>query len=138
MDADWLVQLATSGATTLVTAAATELWKDTRQGFLRMLGRGDSRREELAGQRLDALAEAVQQAPEAQRDAVRRQQAQMWQTRLADLLQEDPEMAHGLQELIAGMQQRQSAASQQWVSAGRDAFVAGRDQNFGSGSSRPS
>jgi hypothetical protein len=75
MDADWLVQLATSGATTLVTAAATELWKDARAGFLRMLGRGDPRREELAGQRLDALAEAVQQAPEQQRDLVRREQA---------------------------------------------------------------
>jgi hypothetical protein len=138
MDAEWLVQLATSGATTLVTAAATELWKDTRQGFLRMLGRGDPQREELAGQRLDALAEAVQQAPEPQRDAVRRQQAQMWQTRLADLLQEDPEMAQGLRELTKSLQQRQPAGSQQWVSAGRDAFVAGRDQHFGTGSSRPS
>src|SRR4051794_34691874 len=120
MDADWLVQLATAGATTLVTAAATELWKDTRQGFLRMLGCGDPRREQLAGQRLDALAEAVQQAPEPQRHVVRRQQAQIWQTRLADLLQEDPEMAQRLRELTESLQQRQPTGSQQWVSAGRD------------------
>lgn len=138
MDAGWLMELATSGATTLVTAAATELWKDARAGFVRVLGRGNPEREELAGVRLDALAEAVQQAPDPQRDVVRREQALVWQTRLADLLEEDPSVAQVLRELTDELQQHQPAAQQQWVSAGRDAFVAGRDQRFGTGSSRPS
>lgn len=138
MDADWLMQLATSGATTRASAAATELWQDARAGFVRTLGRGNLECEELAGVRLDALVEAVQLVPEPQRDVVRRQQALVWQTRLADLLQEDPNVAQALRELTNDLQQRQPAVQRQWVWAGRDAFVAGRDQHFATGSSRPS
>ncbi|WIN00120.1 hypothetical protein ACTOB_003804 [Actinoplanes oblitus] len=101
MDAEWLVQLASSGATTLVTAAATDLWKDLRPAFTRLLGRGDPQREIEAGQQLDALAATVEQVPEEQQDVVRREQAQQWQTQLADLLHEHPQAAEALERIVA-------------------------------------
>lgn len=79
------------------------------------------------------LAKSVQQVPEPQRDA-----ALVWQTWLADLLQEDPSVAQVLRELIDDLQQRQPAMQRQWVPVGWDAFVAGREPRVVTGSSRQS
>src|SRR4051794_7481393 len=99
MDADWLVQLATSGATTLIGAAATDIWKDARAGFARLFGRGDADREALAAKRLDALTATVEQADVSERDTIREQLLPVWQTRLTDLLEED----QGTADLLRGL-----------------------------------
>ncbi|TDB81056.1 hypothetical protein [Micromonospora sp. KC721] len=115
MDTDWLVQLATSGATTLVGAAATDAWQQARLGFARLLGRGDAGRQELVTARLDRLASAVEQADAAERDLVRQQLLPAWQARLADLLEEDPAAAATLSGLRDELQSQLPAVQRQWV-----------------------
>jgi hypothetical protein len=58
-----ILALLTTGASTLVAAAATDAWKVARPGFLRLLGRGDSQRETETARRLDTLATVVEHAP---------------------------------------------------------------------------
>jgi hypothetical protein len=115
VDADWLQQLATSGATTLVGAAATDVWQQARKGFARLLGRSDSGQEELAAKRLDALTAAVEQADVSERDMVRRLLLPAWQTELRDLLKEDPTTANTLRGLRDELQALLPTAQQQWV-----------------------
>ena len=115
--AEWLLALAKSGATTLVGAAATDVWQQARAGFARLFGRGDAQREALAASRLDALAVAVEQAggPGTELDAVRQRQQAVWETRLGDLLEEDPEVAQALRRLCAELLPQLPAAQQQWL-----------------------
>jgi hypothetical protein len=115
MDTDWLVQLAASGATTLIGAAATDIWKDARAGFARLFGRGDADREALAAKRLDALTAAVEQADASERETIRQQQLPVWQIRLTDLLEEDPGTADMLRGLRDELQARLPTPQQQWV-----------------------
>jgi hypothetical protein len=115
MDADWLAQLAVSGATTLIGAAATDAWDQAREGFVRLLGRGDTDREAVAGRRLDQLTATVAQAEADERDAVREQQLPAWRTRLADLLEEDPRSAEPLRDLRDRLAKELPAPQQQWV-----------------------
>lgn len=90
-----------TGATTLVTAAATDLWNRlARPGFARLFGRGDADREAKAARRLDALAATVEQAPADKRVEVRAQQQSQWLTRLQDLAEDDPTVLDDLQALV--------------------------------------
>ncbi|GGM46734.1 hypothetical protein ACFFX1_18840 [Dactylosporangium sucinum] len=115
MDLAWLAQVGMTGAAALVQAVATDGWQLARDGFARLLGRGDPGREGLAGQRLDALAAEVEQAPADQRDEVRRRLLPAWQTRLTDLVEEDPALAEALVALRDEVLERLPAAQQQWV-----------------------
>lgn len=115
MDVGWLAQLGTTGALVLVQAAATDVWQLARTGFARLLGRGDRAREAVAERRLDALAAEVEQALPAQRDEVRRRLLPAWQTRLADLVEEDPAAADALQVLRDELLTRLPTPQQQWV-----------------------
>jgi hypothetical protein len=115
MDADVLVQLATSGATTLIGAAATDLWKDARAGFIKLFGRGDAGREAAAARRLDSLTATVESVDPDERDSVREQQLPVWRTRLEDLLEEDPGAAEQLRGLRDDLAARLPVPQQQWV-----------------------
>ncbi|MFG1954828.1 hypothetical protein [Micromonospora sp. NPDC048830] len=115
MDLGLLAQLGTTGALVLVQAAATDVWQLARAGFTRLLGRGDREREAVAERRLDALAAEVEQALPAQRDEVRRRLLPAWQTRLGDLMEEDPAAADALQVLRDELLARLPAPQQQWV-----------------------
>ncbi|MGN9805598.1 hypothetical protein [Micromonospora sp. L32] len=115
MDAGLAVQLATSAATTLVAAAATDAWRSARSGFARLLGRGDPHAEEVAGRRLDALADEVVDAPADQREEVRQQALATWQVRLSDLLEERPEDAEPMLVLLEEVQTRLPPVQQQGV-----------------------
>jgi hypothetical protein len=97
---EWLITLSMSGATALVAAAATDAWQEIREGFRKLLGRGDPDRERLAERRLDEVAAEVEQADETARDGVREAQVSVWRTRLADLLEEEPGQAEALRALI--------------------------------------
>ena len=99
-----LAALLAAGATTVVTAAATDAWALARAGFGRLLGRGDARRESAEIARLDALAEAIEQAPVEERDELRQRLQNGWLVRLGDLVEDDPAAAqelHGLVEELA-------------------------------------
>jgi hypothetical protein len=93
MVADWITALAATGASTLVSAAATDGWRAARSGFARLFGRGDLAREQLTAARLDAL---VRDLDDPDHDG----QARAWATRLADLLEEHPSAANELRSLI--------------------------------------
>lgn len=112
---DWLLGLATAAAAALVQAAATDTWRVARTGFVRLLGRGDRQREALTERRLDALATSVEQEPAAQRDEVRRRLLPAWQTRLADLIEEDPAVADALRKLRDELLARLPTPQQQWI-----------------------
>lgn len=112
---DWLAQLATSGATTLVGAAATDAWQHARDGFARLLGRGREDREAVAERRLQALAAEVERAPLDERAGLRQRLLPAWQTRLADLLEEDPAAAELLRGLVDEVRERLPSVQQQWV-----------------------
>jgi hypothetical protein len=104
-----------TGAATLVQAAATEAWELARSGFARLLGRGDQEREAIVARRLDALASEVEQSPIEQRDELRQRLLPAWQTRLADLIEENPAAADALRNLRDELLTRLPASQQQWV-----------------------
>ena len=89
MDTSWLVELATSGANTLVSAVATSGWNVVRDGFAQLFGKGDPTRRKVIEARLDSMPDGDERDVDA------------WTTRLSDLLQERPDLAEELRALIA-------------------------------------
>jgi hypothetical protein len=79
-----------------VGAAAGDSWQAARAGVVALFGRGGQRRGELAEQWADQTAAEIEQAPEEQRPQVRERLAPVWQQRLADLVQEYPEVGEEL------------------------------------------
>lgn len=93
-----LASLAVSGATTLVGLMASDGWNAVKARVTRLLGRGqraDVEGELAEGQRQLAVAWA------AGDDAAVAGLEEAWRGRLRQLLQECPEMADALRELIA-------------------------------------
>ena len=110
-----ILSLLNTGAATLVAAAATDAWQQARKGFARLLGRGDQGRERATERRLDALAAAVQQASPEGRAEVCRQLQAAWQVRLGDLIEDDPNIAPSLQDLIERVRTELPIRQQAWV-----------------------
>lgn len=111
---DW-AQLATEGATVLVSAVATDAWQYARDGFTRLLGRGRPDHEEAVGRQLEALATAVERAGDDRRPVVRQQLLPAWQVRVGDLLDQDETAGPALRDLVAELRRRLPPAQQQWV-----------------------
>ncbi len=96
-----LTQLAQTAATTLVAAATTSTWGAARDGFSRLFGRGGG--NELAERRLDETSTEINKASGVERDRLRADLTRTWQTRLADLLDERPEMADEMVALVGAL-----------------------------------
>lgn len=98
MDAE-LVTLASSGASTLVTLMVMDGWAEAKEKFARLLGRkrGDAQTvaEELEGARTQ-----LAQANEEGDGEVAADVTAEWRSRLRRMLQEDPQAAPLLAELI--------------------------------------
>ncbi|MFI7237059.1 hypothetical protein [Streptomyces cyaneofuscatus] len=89
--AEGLIAVAVAGDGAIVQAAGTDAWNGIRNGFARLLGRGENTREQPELERLDqtrAVLEAAEEGGETQRSRSRRSR---WQTRLETLLEELPE-----------------------------------------------
>ena len=123
-----LMALAALAGRTVVAAAATDAWEAAKRGFVRLLGHGDPKKERLAEQRLE---ETRQQLTGTDSEQARTVQVAQWTTRLADLLEEDPDAEADLRTLV---QEIQAALPVGVVSAADHAVAAGRDVNI-SGSS---
>lgn len=119
-----LVALALLAAQTVVAAASTDAWGAAKRGVARLLGRGDPERERLAEQRLDQARDQLVAAPGQHLDRVRADLVAVWRTRLADLLEEDPDVAGDLRALVDQIQAELPADS---VSAGDHSIVASGD-----------
>ncbi len=84
-----LVAVAAAGGGAIVQAAGTDAWTGIRGGFARLLGRGETGREQVELERLDrtrAVLEAAQEGADA--ELVQTAQVARWQTRLETLLEE--------------------------------------------------
>jgi len=116
-----LMALAALAGRTVVAAASTDAWEACKRGFGRLLGRGDPKKEQLAEQRLE---ETRQQLAGADSEQARAAQEAQWTTRLADLLEENPDAEAELQALVREIQAQLPAGV---VSAADHAVAAGRD-----------
>ncbi|GAB3090323.1 hypothetical protein [Micromonospora schwarzwaldensis] len=96
MVAEWLMGVAGAGGSALVGAVATDVWGVARDGLAKLFGRGGDRRAALAQRWADESALTIEGADD--RLAAIEREAQTWQQRLADLLEEFPEAAEDLRE----------------------------------------
>lgn len=123
MPGEVLVALAEFAGQTVAAAAITDAWEGIRGRFARLLGRGDDRRTQIAEQ---WLAQTRKQLTAAGQDPghVREAQAQRWAGRFSDLLDENPEVAVQLRELVEEVAARLATGA---ASAAGHSLAAGRD-----------
>jgi hypothetical protein len=96
-----LIALASTGGTALVTAMVTDSWEGLRARFARLLGHGDARQMEEVAARLEEARATLTGFSGPDLERARAQQEIAWETRLADLLDRDPEAEGELRALVA-------------------------------------
>jgi hypothetical protein len=127
MPGEVLIALAQWAGQTVAAAAVTDVWEAARQKFVRLLGRGDPKRTDLAERWLAQTHEQLTAAAGADLEAARAAQAQRWEGRFADLLDEDPDIEDDLRSLV---QEIAAQLPARMVSAADHAVAAGRDVNI--------
>ncbi|MGK5547828.1 hypothetical protein ACSNOH_24265 [Streptomyces sp. URMC 127] len=131
--------LAAAGGSALVGAAATDAWQTVRTGAARLLGRGDDRQERYAIERLDRTAAEIERATDEDRQQLRDKLRTRWTGQLEMLLEEHPEAADELRELIERVRAEVPAARESWVqnntaeAGGIQYITQGGDINVGHG-----
>jgi hypothetical protein len=102
VSAEIVATLATSGATTIVQAAATDAWSQTKRGFARLLGRGDA--AATAGAEADLEQTSTELATRAGDDLelASRQQRLRWEALLLRLLLDHPDAQAEMEQLLSG------------------------------------
>ena len=126
--AQGLMALASLAGNTVVAAATTDAWEAARRKFARLLGRGDPKQAQLAEQRLDETRQQLSGPDGADLEQIRGGLAAQWATRLADLLEEDPDAEADLRALVREIQAA-LPAGMVWVA--NHAVAGGRDVNIG-------
>ncbi|MER6362408.1 hypothetical protein [Kitasatospora sp. NPDC001527] len=127
-----LTTLATTGATQLVGAIATDTWPAVKSGVLALWRRA---RPERVAEDLEEAREQLLAAEESGADAagLRVLLVEEWQARLARLLVTHPELADELRALVDGLRasggERPSGpvTMTAHVTGGGSAYLAGRD-----------
>ncbi|GAA2753220.1 hypothetical protein [Kitasatospora cinereorecta] len=121
-----LAALATAGGTAVVQAIGTDAWEAVRERIARLFGRHEDRQAQLALERLDQTAGAVEQADPDRAEHVRTRQEAAWQSRFEDLLESlnEAERMQAASELRELVELARTAGS---VSAGDSGLAAGRD-----------
>lgn len=120
-------RLAQFAGQTVAAAAITDAWEGARGRFARLLGGGDAKKIQVAERWLAETHEQLTAAAGADVELVRVTQAQRWQDRFADLLDEDPGVAADLRALVEEIAVALSAGA---VSAADHSLVAGGDVNI--------
>jgi hypothetical protein len=126
MLADGLVKLEKFAGQTVTAVAISDVWEAARHGFAQLLSRGDPKKNKIAKR---WLAETYQQLTAAATDMepARTAQAQRWEGRFADLLDEDRDAKADLRALV---QQIVSQLPADLVSAVDHGVAARRDVNI--------
>jgi hypothetical protein len=125
--ADSLMALASLAGNTLVAAAVTDAWENARRGVARLLGRGEPDRTKVAERRLDETRGQLTAVSGSDLEQAQAVLAAQWATRLADLLEEDPDAEAGLRDLVGQIRAELPASV---VSAADNSAAAGRDMNI--------
>lgn len=127
MLAEALVSLASLAGRTVVKAAVTDAWDTAKDGFARLLGRGDTGRTVVEERRLEQTRAELAGVPAAELEWAQSRLQAAWQTRLLDLLEERPEIAADLQALVEEVQGqlpvRAVSVVGYGVAAGRDVTI---------------
>lgn len=124
MPGDVLVALAQFAGQTVATAAVTDVWEAARGRFARLLGRGDARRTQVAGQWLALTREQLSEATGPNLERAKEAQAERWTDRFSDLLDEDPGAEAQLRALV---EEVAALLPVEKTSAADHSFAAGRD-----------
>jgi hypothetical protein len=127
MTGEVLTALAQWAGQTVAAAAVTDVWESARRSFARLFGRGDPKRTEAAERWLSETHEQLTAASGAELESARAAQAQRWQGRVADLLDEDPDVEADLRALVEEVAAQLPAGM---VSAADHAVAAGQDVNI--------
>lgn len=91
---------------------------------------------------IEATATELAAVEGSERERLATRQEAVWEERFTDLVAEHPEAAADLRDLLAHLRAAVAEAGapgggvSQHIHAGRDAYTAGRDQNFGTGPDR--
>jgi hypothetical protein len=115
-----LIALASTAASTLVSAMTTDAWRLVRTRLGRLLGRGDPPAETAVLEVLDEDAQAIAGAGD-QQAALTEDLGAQWTVRLRDLLRVEPDAAVLVRELVAEL-----SAAGAGVSATGGGVAAGR------------
>jgi hypothetical protein len=119
-----LVALAAAGGTALVEAAATDAWTKAKERFAQLLGRGDQQRAVVVEGRLERTRAELLPLTGAELEQAREVRATEWATRLRDVLEEHPESAEELREVV---EQLRAEGVSVTASTGDHSVVVGRD-----------
>jgi hypothetical protein len=128
MPGEVLMVLAQWAGQTVAAAAVTDVWESARHKIARLFGRGDARKTEVAERWLAETHDQLTAAQGGDLESARSAQAQRWEGRFADLLDEDP----GAEAYLRGLVEEIRAALPAGVVSATDHSVAaGRDVNIG-------
>jgi hypothetical protein len=99
--------LARRAGNTVVAAATTYAWEPARVAFSRLLGRGDPDRTRAMERRLEETRRRLTAPPDVYPDWRQAALEEVrWETRLEDLLEDDPGVAADLEALVRQIQER--------------------------------
>jgi hypothetical protein len=127
MLAEGLMALAQFAGQTVAAAAITDAWEGARHKFARLLGRGDPKKIRVAERWLAETHEQLTAAADGDLEPACAAQAQRWQGRFADLLDEDPDIEADLRALVEEIRTQLPVAV---VSAADHSFAAGGPVSF--------
>jgi hypothetical protein len=132
-----LEALAALAGNTVVAAATTDAWEAARRKFARLLGRGDSKKEELADKRLEETRQQLTAVTGHELEHAQGELARAWQVRVADLLEEDPGVEAELRALVEEVRAQLPAevvsAADHSVAAGRDVDISASQGSLAAG-----
>jgi hypothetical protein len=135
--AETLMALAQLAGLTVVAAAVTDAWETARRGTARLLGRGDRVKEDLAEQRLEETRKQLAALEGPKLEQTRAMLTGQWATRLADLLEEHPEVESDLRALVekirTALPEQTGAAIDHSITAGRDLRISADRGGFAAG-----
>ncbi|WP_214412233.1 hypothetical protein [Sphaerisporangium fuscum] len=126
-----LAGLAAAAGTALVQAMARDSWETAKAKLSAIFNRHRRDDESLLIEELDAADERLR-SPEEPSGNVPADELRRWAGLLADFLAEHREAAPELREFVREVRQlaaRDSFSVVQEITAGRDAYAAGRDQH---------
>jgi hypothetical protein len=112
---------------TVAAAAIADVWESARHKIARLFGRGSPKKAEAAERWLAETHDQLAAARGGDLESARAGQAQRWEGRFADLLDEDPDVEADLRALV---QEIQDALPAGMVLASDHAVAAGRDMNI--------